>query len=152
MNSAVPHHYGRLAPAVNAGAPRSTPAPTVSLRDYQQDFVDRVRIEYRNGHRSVLLVAGTGSGKTVIFSHIAKSAAAKGSRVLILAHRDQLIKQASRKLDDNGVQHGIIMAGFTPNARRLVQVASVLVDKATIKADSPEVIDARAAIQKVEGK
>jgi DNA repair protein RadD len=99
--------------------------PSVDLRSYQHDFVHKVRIEYRNGHKAVLLVAATGAGKTVVFSYIAKSAAAKGSRVLILAHRDQLIKQASRKLTDNGVQHGIIMAGFTPNARRLVQVASV---------------------------
>lgn len=85
----------------------------------------QVRVEYRNGHKAILLVAATGAGKTVVFSYIAKGAAAKGRRVLILAHRDQLIKQASRKLADNGVQHGIIMAGFTPNARRLVQVASV---------------------------
>lgn len=97
----------------------------VSLRDYQDDFVMKVRVEYRNGARAVLLVAATGAGKTVVFSYIAKSAANKGSRVLILAHRDQLIKQASRKLSDNGVQHGIIMAGFTPSPRRLVQVASV---------------------------
>ena len=107
-------------------APKSQPAPTVvSLRDYQEDFVQKVRVEYRSGTQSVLLVAATGAGKTVVFSYIAKSAAAKGSRVLILAHRDQLIKQASHKLTDNGVNHGIIMAGFTPSPLRLVQVASV---------------------------
>lgn len=115
-------------------APRRTvvappPAPVVhrapTLRDYQEDFVMKVRVEYRNGTKAVLLVAATGAGKTVVFSHIAHSASQKGNRVLILAHRDQLIKQASRKLTDNGVSHGIIMAGFTPNPRRLVQVASV---------------------------
>lgn len=123
----------RLAAALQAARPPQAPpaaAPTpaatvVSLRDYQEDFVVKVRVAYRDGHRAVLLVAATGAGKTVVFSYIAKSAAAKGSRVLILAHRDQLIKQASRKLTDNAVQHGIIMAGFTPNPRRLVQVASV---------------------------
>lgn len=97
----------------------------VKLRDYQERAVDRVRLAFREGYKAVLLVAPTGAGKTVIFSYIAKNAAAKGSRVLILAHRDQLIKQASAKLTDNAVQHGIIMAGFTPNPRRLVQVASV---------------------------
>lgn len=126
-------HQSRLAAALQATSPRPT-APAVvetsasavvSLRDYQNDFVHKVRIEYRNGVKAVLLVAATGSGKTVVFSYIAKAAAAKDSRVLILAHRDQLIKQASRKLTDNGVTHGIIMAGFTPNPRRLVQVASV---------------------------
>ena len=108
-------------------APAAPPPPpsVVALRDYQEDFVHKVRVSYREKHRSVLLVAATGAGKTVVFSYIAKSAAHKGSRVLILAHRDQLIKQASRKLTDNGVAHGIIMAGFTPAPRRLVQVASV---------------------------
>lgn len=104
----------------------SAPAPlVVALRDYQEDFVHKVRAAFREQMRAVLLVAATGAGKTVVFSYIAKSAAGKGSRVLILAHRDTLIKQASRKLTENGVQHGIIMAGFTPNPRRLVQVASV---------------------------
>lgn len=98
---------------------------TVQLRPYQDDFVHKVRVEYRNGAKAVVLVAATGAGKTVVFSHIAKAAAEKGRRVLILAHRDALIKQASRKLNDNGVQHGIIMAGFTPAPRRMVQVASV---------------------------
>ena len=122
LASAIATAIPRAAPP----APMAPPAPhVVHLRDYQDDFVHKVRIEYRSGHKAVLLVAATGAGKTVVFSYIAKSAAHKGSRVLILAHRDQLIKQASRKLSDNGVQHGIIMAGFTPNPRRLVQVASV---------------------------
>lgn len=97
----------------------------IRLRDYQNDFVHKVRLAYRDGAKAVLLVAATGAGKTVVFSHIANGASRKGNRVLILAHRDTLIKQASRKLDDNSVTHGIIMAAFTPNPRRLVQVASV---------------------------
>lgn len=98
---------------------------TVTLRPYQEFFVHEVRLKYRSGAQSVLLVAATGSGKTVVFSYIAKSAAALGRRVLILAHRDTLIKQASAKLMDYGVEHGIIMAGFTPDRHQLVQVASV---------------------------
>lgn len=96
-----------------------------SLRDYQEEAVVDVRVAYRDGHRAVLLVLSTGAGKTVIFSYIARSAAERGNRVLILAHRDQLIKQASNKLRDYGVKHGIIMAGFTPDPIAKVQVASV---------------------------
>ncbi|CAH1654980.1 hypothetical protein CHELA1G11_10871 [Hyphomicrobiales bacterium] len=99
-------------------------AITVVLRDYQDRLVDKVRVALRS-HMAVLMVAGTGSGKTVMFSYISKNAANRGKRILILAHRDTLIKQASRKLRDYGVQHGIIMAGFTPNPHRRVQVASV---------------------------
>lgn len=96
----------------------------IPLRDYQIAAENDVRAAMRSS-RSVLLVLPTGGGKTVLFADIAHKAAAKGSRILILAHLDQLIKQASRKLTDIGLPHGIIMAGFTPNPRRNVQVASV---------------------------
>lgn len=97
---------------------------TVILRDYQEQAVSDVRIALRDYMRS-LLVLSTGAGKTVVFSFIAKTVASRGKRVLILAHRDQLIKQASSKLRDYDVEHGIIMAGFTPNPRANVQVGSV---------------------------
>jgi len=94
------------------------------LRDYQEIAASEVRIAFRT-HDRVLLVLATGAGKTIIFSHIARMAAAKGHRVLIVAHRDQLIKQASRKLTSNSARHGIIMAGFTPDPTARIQVASV---------------------------
>lgn len=97
----------------------------IQPRDYQEAVIVDVRTEIRNGKRYILVVLSTGAGKTVIFSYIAKNAAEKGKRVLILAHRDQLIKQASRKLRDYGVRHGIIMAGYTPDPASKVQVASV---------------------------
>jgi DNA repair protein RadD len=96
-----------------------------ALRDYQESAVVDVRVAFRDKKKAVLLVLSTGAGKTVIFSYIARSAAEKGNRVLILAHRDQLIKQASNKLREYGVKHGIIMAGFTPDRSAKVQVASV---------------------------
>lgn len=98
---------------------------TFALRDYQEQAVADVREAFKSGSSAVLLVLATGAGKTVIFSHIAKNAAELGNNVLILAHRDQLIKQASRKLREYGVRHGIIMAGFTPDMTARVQVASV---------------------------
>lgn len=95
------------------------------LRDYQQQAVQDIRLAFREGKKRVILVLATGAGKTVVFSHIAVNATAKGNKVLILAHRDQLIKQASRKLTDNSLRHGIIMAGFTPDHSALAQIASV---------------------------
>lgn len=97
---------------------------TVVLRDYQDDAVGNVRLALRK-HNRVILVLSTGAGKTIVFSYIARAVAENGKKVLILAHRDQLIKQASSKLRDYDVQHGIIMAGFTPNVKALVQVGSV---------------------------
>lgn len=96
----------------------------VTLRPYQQEAVEGVRDAFRQGHRAPLLVAPTGAGKTVMFSHIASSAKARGSRVLIIAHRKELIRQDSRKLRDAGVSHGIIAPWADPTGD-LVQVASV---------------------------
>lgn len=97
---------------------------SVPLRPYQADAIERVREAFRGGARAPLLVAPTGAGKTVMFSYIAGTTAERGKRVLILCHRRELIRQASHKLYDAGVQHGIIAPGFTPT-RDLVQVASV---------------------------
>lgn len=97
---------------------------SISLRPYQQDAIEAVRQAFRTGHRAPLLVAPTGAGKTVMFGYIAGEAAGKGKRVLIIAHRRELIRQASGKLRETGVDHGIIAPGFTPS-RDLVQVASV---------------------------
>ena len=47
-------------------------------------------------HSSTLAVLATGLGKTVVFSHLAKR---WPGRVLVLAHRDELIRQAVEKLE-----------------------------------------------------
>jgi superfamily II DNA or RNA helicase len=86
---------------------------------------DYYGFEISGPDRLFLLGDFTVTHNTVIFSYIARNAADKGNTVLILAHRDQLIKQASKKLRDYGVKHGIIMAGFTPDPTAKVQVASV---------------------------
>lgn len=96
----------------------------IALREYQQSAIDGVRDAFRAGHRAPLLVAPTGAGKTVMFGYVAGEAAAKGKRVLIVAHRRELIRQASRKLDETAVHHGIVAPGYTPT-RALVQVGSV---------------------------
>lgn len=95
---------------------------TPILRPYQQALADGIRAQFRR-HRSVLAVAPTGSGKTVLFSYITHGAVAKGNSVMILAHRIELIDQISGTLKDFGVRHGFIAAGY-PRARLPVQVAS----------------------------
>lgn len=61
----------------------------------------------------------------MIFSYIARHASAKGSRVWIIAHRKELIVQASKTLRQFGVPNGIIKAGVTPMPHFPVQVVSV---------------------------
>ena len=96
-----------------------------SLRPYQHDAVDQVRLAFMAGHRSVLFVLPTGGGKTVVFSHIAQQAAARGNRIAVLVHRAELLEQASRSLAALGVEHGLIASGRSMNLRAPVQVASV---------------------------
>ena len=96
----------------------------MQLRPYQQQAITDLRLTYRGGAKAPLLVGATGMGKTVIFSAITAGAVARGRRVLILVHRRELIRQASAKLTQAGVSHGIIAAGFDPSDQP-VQVASV---------------------------
>lgn len=92
------------------------------LRDYQTRDVARIREAFRK-HSRVVYQAPTGSGKTVLFCHLAQAAVARGTRVCILVHRRELLKQASAKLRDNGVHHGVISPDH-PHSDALVHVAS----------------------------
>jgi len=95
-------------------------------RPYQAAAVDQARTCIREGRRAPLIVAPTGSGKTVIACDIIESALAKSNPILFLAHRKELIEQASGKLDENGIPHAIIKAGNPrSNPAALVQVASI---------------------------
>jgi superfamily II DNA or RNA helicase len=96
----------------------------IELRPYQIDVVDKVEQALGTAARP-LLVAPTGSGKTVIAAEIIRRAAAKYRTALFLAHRREIITQTSAKLTANGVRHGIIMAGMKPRPMELVQVASI---------------------------
>jgi len=68
------------------------------LRPYQNDAIDEIDAVIAAGKKRPLLVAPTGAGKTVIFAAIIKRAAANGQRVIVLAHRAEIIAQTSLKL------------------------------------------------------
>lgn len=69
-----------------------------ALRPYQQECNEAVLTGFVEFQKQ-LVVAPTGSGKTVIFSALAKHFSELGLRVLILAHREELIDQAIHKLN-----------------------------------------------------
>lgn len=68
------------------------------LRPYQQQARDRIHAEWENGHTRTLLVLPTGTGKTIVFASVAADQVRAGDRVLILAHRGELLEQAADKL------------------------------------------------------
>lgn len=96
----------------------------MELRPYQIEAVSAVRAAMAE-HRRVLLVAPTGAGKTMIFSYISQGVQRKQRRVLILAHRRELLRQISRALSDWDVDHGIMDAERKQAPRQSVTVGSV---------------------------
>jgi DNA repair protein RadD len=94
-------------------------------RLYQSSAVVNLRTEFSRGVRRLLFSLPTGAGKTFVFGLIVKSAMSKKSRVGILVHRDSLLTQASDKLKELEVEHGIIAPGYG-NYGHAVNVASVM--------------------------
>ena len=70
----------------------------MELRPYQQEAKEAVFEQWGNGIRKTLLVLPTGCGKTIVFAKVTEDCVRKGERVLILAHRGELLDQAADKL------------------------------------------------------
>lgn len=71
----------------------------MELRDYQQDARESIQSEWDKGNKKTLLVLPTGCGKTIVFSKVIEDRVKKGERVLVLAHRGELLEQAADKLE-----------------------------------------------------
>jgi superfamily II DNA or RNA helicase len=95
------------------------------LRPYQSDVIDEIEKAIASGQRRILLVAPTGSGKTVIAAEIIGHFTQRYRPVLVLAHRLEIVTQTAKKLHGCGIRHGIIKAVFSPRPMERVQVASV---------------------------
>ncbi|MCK6371297.1 MAG: DEAD/DEAH box helicase [Gammaproteobacteria bacterium] len=96
------------------------------LRDYQSAALARLAAAFASGCRAPLLVAPTGSGKTVIAAEAIRREVAAGGSCLFLAPRRELVHQTCEKLDALGVAYGVLLAGDQRvNLYATVQVASV---------------------------
>lgn len=71
----------------------------MQLRPYQQESREAIQKEWSNGVKKTLLVLPTGCGKTIVFSKVIEDRVKMGERVLVLAHRGELLDQASEKLE-----------------------------------------------------
>lgn len=95
------------------------------LRPYQEELLEKTRELLRRGKKSILTVSPTGSGKTVMFATIARGAATRNSRVLILVHRREILEQTLKSLYELGITSGQIASG-RPQTTDLVQTAMVM--------------------------
>lgn len=71
----------------------------MELRPYQKEAKEAVLTQWNDGIQRTLLVLPTGCGKTVVFAKITEECVRTGKRVLILAHRGELLTQASDKIE-----------------------------------------------------
>lgn len=78
---------------------------TIALRSYQTDIGSQVLSESRN----VLVQADTGSGKTHVIADVVNAL----DFVIVVAHRNLLIRQASQKLAEWRVPHATICSEHT---------------------------------------
>jgi len=95
------------------------------LRDYQLKAIEDIRTIFSEGKKKILLVAPTGSGKTVIAASMIEKMLLQNKLGLFIAHRRELVMQCSRKLAEFEIKHGVIMANKSPNTYAKMQVASI---------------------------
>lgn len=98
----------------------------IPARPYQQECIERIRKDYQDGHRRLAAVAPTGSGKTVIASHLIRRRWQQGP-IAFLAHRGELLLQAQRTLGlvAPGLTSGVVKAERDEYAGRDVVFASM---------------------------
>lgn len=73
----------------------------MELRPYQQEAKNSIFSQWENGIQNTLLVLPTGCGKTIVFAKVAEECVRRGDRVLILAHRGELLDQAADKIGNS---------------------------------------------------
>lgn len=70
----------------------------MELRPYQKEAKESILREWEKGTKRTLLVLPTGCGKTIVFAKVTEECVRQGNRVLILAHRGELLEQAADKI------------------------------------------------------
>ena len=70
----------------------------MELRPYQEAARQAIHTQWNSGVQRTLLVLPTGTGKTIVFAAVVEDAVSAGRRVLILAHRGELLDQAADKI------------------------------------------------------
>lgn len=95
------------------------------LRPYQQDVKDKIFTLWKS-EKNVMLQMPTGAGKTILFSSVINDIIkVPDSKILIIAHRKELLEQISSHLSKYNIEHGIISSNRKRCLEKRVQVASI---------------------------
>ena len=98
----------------------------MQMRPYQQQARQAIHAEWEKGHQRTLMVLAAGTGKTIVFAAITEDQVRSGNRVLVLAHRGELLEQAADKIyrstglrcGQNGRGRAELPGQFIPNYSR----------------------------------
>lgn len=86
----------------------------MQLRPYQEEAKQAIFDEWNKGINRTLLVLPTGCGKTIVFAKVTEEQVKQGDRVLILAHRFELLQQACDKIEQaTGLKSAMEKAEYT---------------------------------------
>ena len=99
----------------------------MELRPYQEEAVESVFNEWNEGRKKTLLVMATGTGKTICFSSVIDREIKDGKKILVLAHRGELLEQAQDKLLKNGIESCLEKAESTVLGKGLLDSPNVVV-------------------------
>ena len=111
-------------------------APT--LRPYQVEAIAAARERFRAGDRGTLIVLPTGTGKTVVFAEVARLTVERGRRVLVLAHRSELLTQAIAKLRAVGVDAALEQGPNRAGSANVVVASVATLKSKRLAAWSPD--------------
>lgn len=97
----------------------------MALRPYQLEAIEGLRNSIRKGKKSPLLLAATGSGKTVIATHIVKQAQEKNKRVWFICDNIELVEQTVATFEREGIECGVLQGIHEKtNITKPIQVAT----------------------------
>lgn len=71
----------------------------MELRPYQKECIEKIKNNINKGVRLLVIVMATGTGKTVVFSQFPEIVKKSGKKTLVLAHREELLTQAKKKIN-----------------------------------------------------
>lgn len=82
----------------------------MQLRDYQQEVKNRIRNEFKNGNKKVVVSLPTGAGKTAIGFDMVRAALQRGKRCYFIVDRITLLNQTIEVMYENGLRFGVLQA------------------------------------------
>lgn len=103
------------------------------LRPYQKETIKKVLISMKHGNRCIIVQQPPRTGKTVIFSEIARRTTLKKNRVLFLVHRREILDQTittfkKQKVDLNLTTLGMVQT-LTRHIENIPEPRLIIVDE-----------------------